>query len=164
MADIAFLLLIFFLVVTTIDIDSGIGLRLPPIPEEDIPPPQINDRNILNINVNPSGFILMDEEQVGVTEVQDRVIEFIDNPNNDPNLSVSPQDAIVSIKSARQTSYNAYIGMLDEVVGAYATLRDRASQEQYGVPFSALQDGSLEQDTIEDMYPKAISFAEPDEG
>ncbi len=163
MADIAFLLLVFFLVVTTIDVDTGIGLVLPPIPE-DIEPPPIRERNMLRILVNAQGMVLLDDEPVSISEVQQRVMDFVANPANDPDLSESPEDAIVSIKTDRQTPYNVYIDMIDEVMGAYNTLRNQASMEQYGVPYSSLEEDSVQQEQIRELYPKQISIAEPDEG
>lgn len=163
MADIAFLLLVFFLVVTTIDVDTGIGLVLPPIPE-DIEPPPIRERNMLRILVNAQGMVLLDDEPVSISEVQQRVMDFVANPANDPDLSESPEDAIVSIKTDRQTPYNVYIDMIDEVMGAYNTLRNQASMEQYGVPYSSLEEDSVQQEQIRELFPKQISIAEPDEG
>jgi biopolymer transport protein ExbD len=164
LADIAFLLLIFFLVVTTIDVDAGIGLVLPPIPDENVEPPPVRDRNLLNILVDAQGRVLMDGEIAVLSEVRERVKEFVDNPNNSPDLSESPDDAVVSIKTDRQTPYNVYINMLDEVMGAYAELRNAASQARFGVPYDALEDDSVEQEEINDLFPKRISIAEPDEG
>ncbi|HMB40574.1 MAG TPA: biopolymer transporter ExbD [Balneolaceae bacterium] len=163
LADIAFLLLIFFLVVTTIDVDTGIGLVLPPIPD-DIEPPPVRERNLMNILVNAQGMVLINEQPAAVASVRERVKEFIDNNGADPNLSESPNDAIVSIKTDRRTPYNVYIDMLDEVMGAYAELRHAASMDRFGVPYSSLEDNSVEQDEIQEMYPKKISIAEPDEG
>lgn len=163
LADIAFLLLIFFLVVTTIDVDTGIGLVLPPIPD-DIEPPPVRERNLMNILVNAQGMVLINEQPAAVASVRERVKEFIDNNGADPNLSESPDDAIVSIKTDRRTPYNVYIDMLDEVMGAYAELRNTASMDRFGVPYSSLEDNSVEQDEIQEMYPKKISIAEPDEG
>jgi biopolymer transport protein ExbD len=163
MADIAFLLLIFFLVVTTIDVDTGIGLVLPPIPD-DIEPPPIRERNMLRILVNAQGMILLDDDPVSASEVRQRVMDFVDNPMNDPNLSESPDDAIVSIKTDRRTPYSVYIDMLDEVMGAYNELRNQASMERFGVPYSALEEDSVQQEQIRELYPKRISIAEPDEG
>ncbi|HMB96863.1 MAG TPA: biopolymer transporter ExbD [Balneolaceae bacterium] len=163
LADIAFLLLIFFLVVTTIDVDTGIGLVLPPIPD-DIEPPPVRERNLLKILVNAQGMVLLDDQPVSVSEVRDRVKEFVANPTNDPNLSESPDDAIVSIKTDRRTPYSVYIDMLDEVMGAYAELRREASMSRFGVPYSALEDNSVEQEEIKELFPKKISIAEPDEG
>lgn len=163
LADIAFLLLIFFLVVTTIDVDTGIGLVLPPIPD-DIEPPPVRERNLLNILVNAQGMVLINEEPAAIPTVRDRVKEFIDNNGVDPNLSESPDDAIVSIKTDRRTPYNVYIDMLDEVMGAYDELRNAASQERFGVSYSSLESGSVQREEIQEMYPKKISIAEPDQG
>lgn len=163
LADIAFLLLIFFLVVTTIDVDTGIGLQLPPIPDDTEPPP-VRERNLLNILVNAQGMVLLDEEPTSVSQVREKVKAFVDNNGVDPNLSESPDDAIVSIKTDRRTPYSIYIDMLDEVMGAYNELRNQASMERFGVPLSELDDNSEMYQEIMDMYPKKISIAEPDEG
>ncbi len=164
MADIAFLLLIFFLLVTTIDIDTGIGLQLPPAPEEEQEPPPIKERNLLNILVNAQGMVLMDDEPTDISQVKQNIKDFVTNNGEDPDLSESPDKAIVSIKTARQTPYRTYINMLDEVMGAYAELRNQAAQTQFGVNYGELEDDSEDQQTVKDMYPKKISIAEPDEG
>lgn len=164
MADIAFLLLIFFLLVTTIDVDTGIGLQLPPAPEENQDPPPIKERNLLNILVNAQGMVLIDEEPTQVPEVKQKIKDFVTNNGKDPNLSDSPDKAIVSIKTQRQTPYKTYINMLDEVMGAYAELRNQASQAEFGVPYAQLEDEGERQQKIQDIYPKKISIAEPDEG
>ncbi|MCC5942665.1 MAG: biopolymer transporter ExbD [Balneolaceae bacterium] len=163
LADIAFLLLIFFLVVTTIDVDTGIGLVLPPIPD-DIEPPPVRERNLMNILVNERGMVLINEQPAAIATVRERVKEFIDNNGVDPEMSESPDDAIVSIKTDRRTPYNIYIDMLDEVMGAYEELRHTASMDRFGVPFSSLEQGSERRAEIQEMYPKKISIAEPDEG
>ncbi len=163
LADIAFLLLIFFLVVTTIDVDTGIGLVLPPIPD-DIEPPPVRERNLMNILVNAQGMVLLNEQPAAIAEVRQRVKDFVDNNGVDPDLSESPDDAIVSIKTDRRTPYNVYIDMLDEVMGAYEELRHQASMDRFGVPYSSLEDNSVQKDEIREMYPKRISIAEPDEG
>lgn len=163
LADIAFLLLVFFLVVTTIDVDTGIGMILPPIPD-DIEPPPVRERNLMNILVNAQGMVLINEEPAAIANVRDQVRRFVDNRGADPNLSESPDDAIVSIKTDRRTPYNVYIDMLDEVMGAYEELRHQASMDRFGVPFSSLEQGSERRAEIQEMYPKQISIAEPDEG
>lgn len=163
LADIAFLLLIFFLVVTTIDVDTGIGLILPPIPD-DIEPPPVRERNLMNILVNAQGMVLINEQPAAIANVRELVKQFIDNNGVDPDLSESPDDAIVSIKTDRRTPYNVYIDMLDEVMGAYEELRQQASMDRFGVPFSSLEQGSERRVEIQEMYPKKISIAEPDQG
>lgn len=164
LADIAFLLLVFFLLVTTIDVDTGIGLVLPPEPEQDQEPPPIKERNMLKILVNAQGMVLLDEEPTSITEVKQKVKEFIDNRGQDPNLSESPDKAIVSIKTDRQTPYSVYIDMLDEVVGAYDELRNTASQARFGRTYESLDENSPEYEEVRNLYPKKISIAEPDQG
>lgn len=159
MADIAFLLLIFFLVTTTINVDTGIGMVLPPPLDPEVEPPPIRERNQMNILVNAQGLILMDEQPVQIQDVKAKLIEFIDNPNNDETLSVSPEAAIVSLKTQKETPYRIYIDMLDEVMGAYKDLRDAASRANYGVEFDRLQPESASREAIQDMYPKKISIA-----
>ena len=161
LADIAFLLLIFFLVVTTIDVDTGIGLVLPPIPD-DIEPPPIRERNILNILVDAQGRVLMDGELTAVVQVKDKIMRFVNNNGVDLELSDSPDDAIVSIKTDRRTPYNIYIDMLDEVMGAYAELRNNESMARFGVSFDALNEESEQYEEIKNAFPKRISIAEPD--
>jgi len=164
LADIAFLLLVFFLLVTTIDVDTGIGLVLPPEPEENQEPPPIKERNMLKILVNAQGMVLLDEEPTSLTEVKQKVKDFIDNRGEDPNLSESPDKAIVSIKTDRQTPYSVYIDMLDEVVGAYEELRNTAAQARFGRRYEALDEDSEQAEEIKNLYPKKISIAEPDQG
>lgn len=161
MADIAFLLLIFFLLVTTIDVDTGIGLQLPPAPKENQQPPPIKERNMLKILVNSQGQVLMDEKPTPVNQVKQKVIDFVTNKGKDPNLSDSPDKAIVSIKTQRQTPYKIYINMLDEVMGAYAQIRNQAAQARFGKSYESLDDDSQERKQIQDLYPKKISIAEP---
>ena len=162
MADIAFLLLIFFLVTTTINVDTGIGMVLPPPLDPEQDPPPIRERNLMKILVNAQGLVLMDEQPVPVGEVKAKLIEFIDNPENSEELAVSPEAAIVSLKTQRETPYNIYIDMLDEVMGAYEDLRNSASRANYGVDYDKLKPESPQQKHIKDMYPKKISIAEPD--
>jgi biopolymer transport protein ExbD len=160
MADIAFLLLIFFLVTTTINVDTGIGMVLPPPLDPEVEPPPIRERNLMKILVNAQGLVLMDEQPVPVDEVKTKLIEFIDNPNNSDELSISPDAAIVSLKTQRETPYSIYIDMLDEVMAAYKELRDNASRANYGVEYDKLAENSPQQERIKDMYPKKISIAE----
>jgi hypothetical protein len=106
----------------------------------------------------------MDGEITIIPEVREIVKEFVDNPNNSPDLSETPDDAVISIKTDRRTPYNIYINMLDEVMGAYAELRNSSSQARFGVPYDSLEDDSVEKEEINELYPKRISIAEPDEG
>lgn len=168
LADIAFLLLVFFLVVTTIDVDTGIGLVLPPPPDDETPPPPIRERNLLKILVNAQGMILINERPAHISEVRQRVSDFVDNANRaqDENLSVSPQMAIVSIKTDRRTQYDIYISMLDEVRGAYKELRDAESYRLFGMSYDRYRASvsTPAEDVVRQAYPMNVSIAEPDPG
>jgi len=124
MADIAFLLLIFFLVTTTIDVDTGIGMVLPPPLEEDVDPPPVKERNMLKILVNEQGAVLMEELPSSVGQIRDAVKRHVTNNGVDPNLAEGPKKAVVSIKTSSQTPYLSYIEVLDEVWMAYFEIWD----------------------------------------
>jgi biopolymer transport protein ExbD len=162
LADIAFLLLIFFLLVTHINVDTGIGLVLPPKPKPNQQPPKIKDRNIMDILVNANGQVLINDQETPISQVEQKVKNFINNKGQDPNLSDSPQKAVVSIKTSRKTTYSVYISMIDKVVGAYQELRNAASEAQFGKKYKNLEDDSPAQNKIKKMYPKQISIAKPE--
>ena len=117
MADIAFLLLIFFLVTTTIDTDKGISIKLPPMPEENQPKNdiRIKERNVLQVLVNANDMLLVDGQPSDIKELKRLAKDFIDNPSKNPELSESPQKAIISLKNDRGTSYNIYIQVHNEL-------------------------------------------------
>ena len=171
MADIAFLLLIFFLVTTTIDADKGIYMQLPPKLDESNPPPEINQRNLLNVLVAADGQVLVDNEVTQIPQIRDIVKRHVLNNGREPNLSVSPDKAVVSFKTKRGLSYENYIGVLDEIKSAYNELRNEAAQQQFGVDYGQYkarleQDpvtGETAPDEIADQIPLKISLAEPDD-
>lgn len=137
MADIAFLLLIFFLVTTTIETDSGLNRKLPPI-EEIEDPPIIKEKNIFTVVVNKNNQLLVEEELVDISDLRVLATEFLDNGGGegedacefcqgarDPKSSDNPEKAIISLKNDRETSYKVYIAVQNELVAAYNVLRDR---------------------------------------
>ncbi len=164
LADIAFLLLIFFLVTTTIDVDTGIYMELPPPLEEDVPPPEIPDRNILTVLVNSQGDVLLEKEFVQIGDIRPYVKRFVNNRGADPTLSDSPGKAIVSFKTERQSKYEQYITVLDEIKMGFNELRNdearRTGFRDYADYRSRLAEG--EPDVISEEYPYRISIAEPD--
>ena len=164
MADIAFLLLIFFLVTTTIDADKGIYMQLPPKLDENVEPPEINQRNLLNVLVAEDGQVLIDNEVTTVGAIRDIVKRHILNNGREPQLSVSPDKAVTSFKTRRGLDYGTYIAVLDEIKSAYNEVRDEATQQEFGVPYleyrSRLEED--EEDVIGDRFPLKISLAEPD--
>ena len=158
MADIAFLLLIFFLVTTTIETDAGLDRMLPPIepPDSDV---VIKQKNIFMVNVNKYGQILADEQPVELADLRASVVAFLDNGGlskseatqdnpfcdycqglRDATSSDNPDKAIVSLKSDRETKYGVYIAVQNEIVGAYNDLRNREAQRLYRRNFTEIDD------------------------
>ena len=122
MADIAFLLLIFFLVTTTIASDKGLTLRLPPKKEtQDIV--KQKQRNVFDVLVNSNNQLLVEEELMDVKNLKDAAKKFITNNGRDEKSSESPEKAIISLKHDRGTNYEVYIRVMDELKKAYNELR-----------------------------------------
>jgi len=162
MADIAFLLLIFFLVTTTIDTDKGISIKLPPMPEENQPKNdiRIKERNVLQVLVNANDMLLVNGQPLDIKGLKRRTKDFIDNPSQDPELSESPQKAVISLKNDRGTSYNIYIQVHNELKAAYNELRDARARMLYGRGLDQLSESR--QNEIKDFYRQVISEAEPE--
>lgn len=185
MADIAFLLLIFFLVTTTMDVDSGIARKLPPKQQE---PTNINIRakNILEISINKDNELLADNELIEISELKKIAINFIDNGagldinkkpcdwckgDKNPSSSEHPTKAVISISADRETSYETYVIVMDKLNSAYKILRNRLSKELYDTSYSELL-GKLKNDpkshpdivekikVVRSKYPLLISNAE----
>jgi biopolymer transport protein ExbD len=148
MADIAFLLLIFFLVTTTIEVDSGINRKLPPIEEseEDV---IIKQKNIFTVLLNGKDQLLVEDELMELKDLRAAAIEFLDNGGDgscnycsgkkDPKSSDNPDKAIISLKNERETTYKTYIAVQNELVAAYNELRNKRAQSQYGQSFTEMQ-------------------------
>lgn len=149
MADISFLLLLFFLVTTTIDVDTGIGLTLPP-PVDDAEQVKIKSENILKILVNAAGDVLLDEELTSVAQISEIV----------KNKLKANDKLVLSVKVDRDTPYRTYIATLDQVKQAYADLREEASLAKFNAPLERLTREQLQE--IRDLVPQRISLAEPE--
>ncbi|SFR33486.1 Biopolymer transport protein ExbD [Robiginitalea myxolifaciens] len=182
MADIAFLLLIFFLVTTTIETDAGIDRLLPRI--DDTSTIVVRQRNILTVNINNSGALLVEEELLPLEELKDVVIAFLDNGgdgscdyckgNREETSSDNPNIAIVSLRSDRQTAYADYIAVQNEITAGYNTLRNREAQRLFGSDYTALEQDYLNPQTgplqkeqlkaqilqIQELFPLNLSEAE----
>jgi biopolymer transport protein ExbD len=190
MADIAFLLLIFFLVTTTIETDSGINRKLPPMEElED--PPIIKQKNIFTVVVNKYNQLLVEEELSDIENLRSLAVKFLDNGggNGDdacdycqgdanPASSDNPQKAIISLKNDRETSYKVYISVQNELVAAYNELRNREYLRlnpldgmdftEANRRFSDPRTNPEEKERlrpklriVKDMFPQKLSEAEP---
>ncbi len=188
MADIAFLLLIFFLVTTTIEKDKGIARQLPPI-EDIVDPPKIKEKNLFIVTVNKNDQLLVEESLMELKDLRKAAIAFLDNGGassgtaeycnycrgkRDPASSDNPDKAVISVQNDRLTSYKMYIAVQNELVAAYNFLRDRESQRLYGWKFTevskAIDEGSYKGneadaqaklENIQKLFPLKLSEAEP---
>jgi len=133
MADIAFLLLIFFLVTTTIEIDKGISVRLPPI--VDAPPMKPPGKNVLSVKINAENELLVEGERAELLELKARTIEFISNPEQLKTLPTKPKNAIISLQHDRSTEYVHYINVYNELNAAYNYLWEAKAQDLYHKSF-----------------------------
>ena len=187
MADIAFLLLIFFLVTTTIETDRGISRKLPPIQDENVEPPVIKQKNIFTVIVNRNNDLLVEDELMELKDLRKAAMDFLDNGAGsgedgcdycqgakDPTSSDNPEKAIISLVNDRKTEYRTYISVQNELVAAYNMLRNREARRMYGKDFTEMEanlndpnyKGNKDQleervNTIKDMYPQKLSEAEP---
>jgi len=163
MADIAFLLLIFFLVTTTIVNDKGIPFVLPPKVDENIPV-KIADQNVFKVLLNSNDDLLVEDQVIESSEIREKAILFLSNNGKDPSLSKSPQDAIVSYRADRGTSYEMYLKVLDELKAAYHTVRAEKlgiTLDEY-LSLSKLNPQHKKAlDIARRFYPMQLSIAEP---
>ncbi len=179
MADIAFLLLIFFLVSTTMDTDMGIVRKLPPMPEEQSQEEEVKvkERNIFVVLVNRDNQLLVEGELMNIKDLRDAAKKFIVNPYNDPDLPAKEwidvdyfgqvevtKNHVISLQNDRGTSYEMYIAVQNELAAAYNELRDELSMRRFGVKYDDLgndDEGKARKEAIEEVYPMKISEAEP---
>lgn len=150
-ADIAFLLLIFFLVTTTIETDKGINRKLPP-KTPDINRQDIKDKNLFVVLINSKGELLVENEPLEIEKLKKETIAFLDNGGGtdeetcdyckgkrDLKSSVNPQKAVISVQTDRLTKYSDYIAVQNELVAAYNSLRNREALRLYGTSFTEMQ-------------------------
>jgi len=191
MADIAFLLLIFFLVTTTMDVDSGISKKLSEKPPADYVPPIIKEKNIFEVNINRNNEMLVEGETMKLEELKEAAKAFIDNGGGEgkeedgvstgpcdyckgarsASSSDHPNKAIISVQSDRLTEYGMYIKVQNELLKAYTELRNRLAMDKYRVSFEQLEEDFKNDRTNEELkkkvefirtsYPQIISDAEP---
>lgn len=184
MADIAFLLLIFFLVTTTIENDKGLTRILP----KDKGDSKIKERNLFKVNLNAENKLLVEDEIIAISDLQEKAIAFLDNGGKTEGeehcsyckgerssiSSDNPKKAIISLSSARESNYGFYITVQNELVGAYTALRNRESLKLYGTSYEKLLEdynsGKLSNtaksnikskiELIRALYPLKLSEAE----
>lgn len=157
MADIAFLMLIFFLMVTTINTEKGITVKLPPILEQQETAPK-PERNVLNILTNNSDQIMVEEKIIEPEELREEVYAFITNNGADPDLSDSPQLAVISLLSRDGTTYKNYLYIHNEIRAVYNELWDTKAEELFQKKYSDLV--FVQKKEVRSYYPLSLSEAE----
>jgi biopolymer transport protein ExbD len=154
MADIAFLLLIFFLVATVIDVDTGIGMTLPEI--SDLDPPPVSKDRMAAVLINENNDVLLDGKPISLFQIKvtlkPRIVSKIELPKR--------KKLIVSLKTDRKTVYNAYISALDQIKMAFFEVRDEYSNSRFGMKYNDLSE--VAQKEVKDAIPIIISLAEPE--
>ena len=173
-ADIAFLLLIFFLITTSMDTDRGLARRLPPPPEKDqkIEDQKKKERNVLQVFLNMNDQLMCGNDYINVEQLRAKAKEFIANPYNDETKPEKisknvpffgtvqvTENHVVSLRCHRGSSYKVYMAVQNELVAAYNELRDELAQEKWQKNYVELD--QEQQDAIRDIYPQRISEAEP---
>ena len=172
-ADIAFLLLCYFLMTTTMGSQTGLSRRLPPMPEKQdkVDDQKVNRRNIIIVKINSADRLLAGSDPIDVSQLKDKIKEFLTNPVNDPNLPEKEEKdiegfgkypvskGVISLQNDRGTSYHAYIAVQNELVKAINELRDEFAFKNYGKPFIQLTEE--QQDIAKQAVPQNISEAEP---
>jgi biopolymer transport protein ExbD len=177
MADIAFLLLIFFLVATTMDIDTGISRLLPPMENENEKPPDIKERNVFVVLINKDDQLFVEKEIVDISKLKQLTKDFIMNPNDDPNLSekrpetvpyfgdVMVSKGVISLRNDLGTSYGKYIAVQNELAAAVNELRNDLCMQKFGKKYDDLDplipDDEELIEAVKKVIPMAISEAEP---
>lgn len=172
LADIAFMLLIFFLVTTTMDTDAGLSRMLPPpVPKDQLKDQQVKERNVLVVLINRNDQLLVKSEPCNIRELKEKAKEFIANAADDPKMPekevrevpffgaypVSKQ--VISLQNDRGTSYGLYIQVQDELAAAYNELRNELALKKFSKPYEDLD--KERQEAIRKIYPQSISEAEP---
>ncbi|MDG2193717.1 MAG: biopolymer transporter ExbD [Polaribacter sp.] len=177
MADIAFLLLIFFLVTTTMDVDSGISKKLSEKPPEGYVPPVIKKRNIFEININRNNELLVEEEPMKIEDLKEATIKFIDNGGGLGKLidgvstgecdycegarstasSDHPNKAIISVQSDRGTKYGMYVEVQNELLKAYSELRNRLSLKKYNMTYTELEQAYKDSNRSDEELKEKVS-------
>ena len=183
MADIAFLLLIFFLVTTTMDVDTGLTRKLPPPLEEEIEdPPEVKERNVFIVLANANDDLLVEGEPMLVSNLREEAKKFIvgDPTWQDESMpegkitevpifgSIMVSKQIVSLQNDRGTSYEMYIKVQNELVGAYNEVREEFAMQKFGKTVAQLEKeaenskkAEQQLDAVKTLYPQRISEAEP---
>ncbi|MCR5518773.1 MAG: biopolymer transporter ExbD [Bacteroidales bacterium] len=172
-ADIAFLLLCYFLMTTTMGSQTGLSRRLPPMPDpnQKVEDQKVNRRNIILVKINSADRIFAGSDPIDISQLKEKIKIFVTNPTDSPNLPAKePKEiegigtrnvtkAVISLQNDRGTTYDVYIAVQNELVKAINELRDEAAMKEFGKKFLALNED--QQKAIKEVMPPQISEAEP---
>ncbi|WP_455672049.1 ExbD/TolR family protein [Phocaeicola sp.] len=173
-ADIAFMLLIFFLITTSMDTDRGLARRLPAPPEKETKDDNIivKERNVLQVRLNKDDQLMCGQDYIDIKQLREKAKEFIANPYDDEKLPekhrvnipllgdcMITKNHVISVQNDVGTSYQAYIAVQNELVAAYNELRDDFGKAKFGKVYNQCNED--EQKAIREYYPQKISEAEP---
>ncbi len=172
-ADIAFLLLCYFLMTTTMGSQLGLSRRLPPMPDpnQKVQDQKVNRRNIIVVKINSADKLLAGSEPMDVSQLRDKIKIFLTNPTDDQTLpekepveiegfgTAMVSKGVISLQNDRGTSYQAYIAVQNELVKAINELRDEFSQANFGKKYASLDEEK--QEIVRKAVPQNISEAEP---
>ena len=171
MSDISFLLLTFFLLVSSINTDMGIPRRLPPPLQPGMVTPDVHKRNIFVVKINSQNMLLFDGQTGDVKALRARAKEFLSNPNDLPNLPVKEtvdipllgtmrvSQGVISLQNDRGTSYDMYIQVQNELMAAVNEMRDELAVGRFGRSYTDLS--NEQRSAVDKAIPAAISEAEP---
>ena len=175
-ADIAFMLLIFFLTTTSMDTDKGLARRLPPPPDPNVKQQdniKVKERNVLQVRINKDNQLMVGSEYLDIQQLRAKAKEFIANPNDDANLPekhlksipllggdcMVTENHVISVTNDVGTSYQAYIDVQNELVAAYNELRNELAKAKFGAIYAECSED--QQKAVRDFFPQKISEAEP---
>jgi len=174
MADIAFMLLIFFITATSMDVDSGLERVLPQMPppdqEKDDTPP-IKERNVFTVLLDANNRLMVEGELLRVEDLKNKAKEFMLNPGDSENLSekkmteipllgeIPVTKGVISLRNDQGTQYGMYISVQNELVAAVNELRNEFATQKFGKVYEALT--AEQKDAVRDAIPSRISEAEP---
>ena len=175
MADISFLLLIFFLVTTSMDVNQGLARRLPaPVPpDQKVENTDINKRNLMVVKINAANQLMVQGQLLDIKQLRAKAKEFIKNENDDATLPKLVEedfgepigvvkytkDHVISVQNDVDTQYQAYLDVQNELVAAYNELRDECARQYFHKAYAELDEDQQKQ--VQKVYPQKISEAEP---
>ena len=175
MADISFLLLIFFLVTTSMDVNQGLARRLPaPVPpDQQVETTDINTRTLMVVKINSANQLMVQGQMLDIKQLRAKAKEFIKNENDDATLPKLVEedfgepigvvkytkDHVISVQNDVDTQYQAYLDVQNELVAAYNELRDECARQYFHKAYAELDEDQQKQ--VQKVYPQKISEAEP---